>query len=88
MRKPGGLFITSHGDGSVTEVDSFTCGHCNRPVAVPVKQRPEDIGGLCKQCMSMTCPRCTAAGHCTPFEKELERQEARGRALRSYGLGA
>lgn len=88
MRNPGGISIIMDPCMPISETDTFTCFHCNSIVAVQPKQRPEDIGGLCKHCMKMICPRCTAAGHCTPFEKELERQEARGRALRSYGLGA
>ena len=65
--------------------DTMTCNHCNRLIHVKARNRPEDIGGLCKQCMRPICPFCLDLG-CTPFEKKLERWEARGRALRSYGL--
>lgn len=88
MRNPGGLSLIIDPCAPLRETDTFTCAHCNSIVAVQPKQRPEDIGGMCKQCMKLTCPHCTAAGHCTPFEKALERQEARGRALRSYGFDA
>src|SRR5262249_41460565 len=58
----------------VTEFDTFTCGHCNRVIHVPVRQRPEDIGGLCKVCMRLVCPTCV--GHaCDVIERKLERAE-------------
>lgn len=69
----------------VTEMDTFTCGHCCRVIHVKAMQRPEDLGGLCKRCMKLECPECVDKG-CTPFEKKLEMAEARDRALRSYGV--
>lgn len=69
----------------ITEFDTVRCGHCGRIVHVKARQRPEDIGGLCKQCMRFECPSCVDKG-CTPFEKKLEMAEARDRALRSYGV--
>lgn len=83
MRNPHGILITTGPDG-VVETDTFLCGHCGGIVAVKPKQAPEDIGGMCKHCMAMTCRGCTARGSCTPFEKALERAEARDRARRSY----
>jgi hypothetical protein len=83
MRNPHGILITSGPDG-VVEADTFLCNHCNGIVMVKPKQAPEDIGGMCKQCMGMTCPRCTAQGSCTPFEKALQQQEARYHARRSF----
>lgn len=68
------------------EFDTLTCGHCNRMIHVQARRRPEDIGGLCKQCMRPICPKCTDQGSCVPFEKKLEKWEARDRALRSYGF--
>lgn len=68
------------------EIDSFTCFHCGSIRHVRPKQKPEDIGGLCKQCMKLICGRCVDKGNCTPLEKKLEAAEARDRALRSYGM--
>jgi hypothetical protein len=85
MRRPGGIFICSSPDG-MTETDTFTCGHCNSIVAVQPKQRPEDIGGLCKQCMKLICACCVTRGNCDPLEEKLKRAEAREHALRSYGM--
>ena len=70
-----------------TECDTFTCKHCNRVVFVRPRERPEDLGGMCKQCMGLICPHCLSAGNCSPLEKRLAEQEARYHALRSYGIG-
>lgn len=69
-----------------TEFDTMACGHCNRILHVQARQRPEDLGGLCKQCMRPICPTCVDKGNCDPLEKKLERWEERQRTLRSYGL--
>ena len=67
------------------EVDTASCGHCNRVMHIKPFMDPADMGGLCKICMKFTCPKCVDLG-CTPFEKKLELAEKRGRALRSYGF--
>lgn len=98
MRNPGGhgqlicedpkqSFVTdAYGRRIAAEVDSYTCGHCNQVVMVNVGERPEDIGGLCKQCMSLVCPHCVITGRCEPLEERLAKQEQRYHALRSYGV--
>ena len=68
------------------EIDTFTCGHCMAIKHVMPRCDPADLGGLCKQCMSLVCNRCYAKGTCTPWEEEMARSEAKGAALRSYGL--
>ncbi len=70
----------------VKECDTFTCGHCQRIVFVRPKQSASDMGGLCKVCMTLICPRCTGAGFCLPFMKKLEAEEDLDRRLRSYGV--
>lgn len=102
MRRPGGYAVITSPepttvnfdrlrceriDAGTTEVDTFGCGHCGRVVHVKPRQRPEDIGGFCRQCTKAICPGCTASGRCDPLERKLERLEARERVLRSYGLG-
>lgn len=96
MRKPHG-YATVVGDlrnGEPTvvergmrhtemEIDTITCGHCNRIVHIPPKKDAADIGGLCKMCMQMICPTCVDKGVCVPFEKKLEAQEAKQRLLDS-----
>jgi hypothetical protein len=67
------------------EHDSYSCKHCARVVFVRVGERPEDIGGLCKQCFGLVCPECVAQGRCDPLEAKLRRHEQRAEARRSYG---
>lgn len=66
------------------EIDTYTCAHCNRVVHVPVRADPADVGGLCKQCMNLICPRCTAKGVCVPWEKEMLRREAKAQFHRDF----
>lgn len=87
MRNPGGYGVWHDPDADqpIKEVDSYSCGHCQYVVFVGAKKDPAALGGLCKVCMRLVCPRCTAAGECKPFEKMLEEIEARGRARKSLG---
>jgi len=85
VRRPGGYTCVTDPDGGRQECDTFTCAHCNRLTHVEARQKPEDVGGLCKACMGLICRWCV--GHaCVPFLKKLDQMEARDRALRSYGL--
>jgi hypothetical protein len=67
-----------------SKYDTSTCGHCGRVTHIKPGMRPEDCGGLCKICMRLICPQCVGFS-CDVIEKKLERAEARGIALRSYG---
>ena len=67
--------------GEITELPTFTCGHCQNVRRVQPMCDPADLGGLCKICMQVVCEQCVGLG-CDPFEKKLERQEAQGRARR------
>ncbi len=102
MRSPGGYGVLSspvpskvwfdpdrkdveRAPAGVFETDTFSCFHCSRVVRVKPKMDAADIGGLCKLCMKHICKHCVGKS-CVPFEKKLERMEARERALRSYGV--
>ena len=85
MRKPQGYACLIEPGQANREADTFTCAHCQWLTHVRAITRPEDIGGLCKVCMGLICFRCVGKG-CDPFEKKLERMEARHHTLRSYGL--
>lgn len=54
---------------------SFTCQHCNRLTLVAPGADPADIGGLCKVCMGLVCPRCAGIDRCDPVEAKMERAE-------------
>jgi len=73
-----GTFIYQDPD-KTKEVSSFTCQHCNFVVAVPFGADPANIGGLCKRCMGLICPKCVTLGDCDPIEKKIERWEAQQR---------
>lgn len=79
MLKPGGYGVSFGPEGVISEQDTFTCFHCNCVVAVPVKARPEDIGGMCMVCMKLICPRCVGQG-CKPFEEQIAQAERRSGA--------
>ncbi len=85
----GGVVADNPGLGSLGacgEADTFTCGHCQHIVHVPVRADPASMGGLCKTCMRLICPKCVDKRTCTPWEKAFEEMEARQDALRSYDL--
>lgn len=81
MRNPGGAIIID-GQMGRREADTFTCGHCNSIVVVPVQASPTEMGGGCTICESLICPACVSKGTCDPFEEKLARMESR----RSMGL--
>lgn len=83
MFRPGGYAFSFDAGGIRQEADTFTCCHCCRVVIVKPKCSPDDLGGMCRLCMKMTCPTCVGLS-CVPFEKKLEQAEARYRAQRSY----
>jgi hypothetical protein len=68
----------THADGKVTYIPSFTCAHCN--TIVEVKSKDQDMG-FCQMCFYPVCLVCGAKDTCDPFEKKLERIEARARFL-------
>jgi hypothetical protein len=67
------------------EADTFTCGHCQRIVAVkPYGQNLDELGGRCGGCDQLICAACVDTGRCDPFEEKLKRFEAKAEARRSY----
>lgn len=69
-------------DGNV-EVETFTCAHCLRIIEI---EKGADIGKMCGPCHAMICPGCVKRGICDPFEKALERAEARARLHQAAGV--
>lgn len=98
MRKPqgysqvvgGGVGVTADPGlqalGNFGEADTFTCSHCQSIVHVPPRADPSSIGGLCKTCMGLICPRCLGKA-CVPWERamhDLENAIERRRVVDSY----
>ena len=76
MRNPGGYLITTYADGRTTELDSFTCSHCNTVVFVNPRCDPTDLGGRCTCCDKLICKFCVGKS-CVPIEEHLRRVELR-----------
>lgn len=73
-------------DQITRERDTFTCAHCNKIVIVEPKADPASLGGFCRLCMKNVCGPCADQGKCEPFEKKLEKMEARARMFKSIGV--
>lgn len=84
-RREQGVAEWTYAAGRIVARPTLTCAHCNRVTIIEQGAKAEDCGGFCLKCMAPTCTGCTGKG-CTPFERELERMEARGRLLASMGL--
>lgn len=71
-------------DGRQFTHPTFTCAHCQHVHEIMIGA-PMDWG-YCRRCMAPVCPNPACNDHCDPFEKKLERSEARGRLLRDMGI--
>jgi hypothetical protein len=100
VRRPQGYATIVSPDAPMIERDSCQCGHCSGVVLVkpgtgatvyvfPQVNGPdkEEPGAFCRRCMRPVCLTCHAKGRCVPFEKMIDRLEARGRMLRAAGVG-
>lgn len=89
MKKALGTFIITDPAVGTTEIDTFTCCHCQRVVdRVPFKGPTADgIGAWCHLCDAPMCLECVGKG-CLPFEKRLEMEEARDRLRRQVDEGS
>ena len=83
MLRPQGWACATGPDQHV-ERDTITCAHCN---AIQVVEPPPAVpkSGFCRLCMKHICSRCIDKA-CLPFEKRLERIEARDRLRRAAGV--
>lgn len=71
----------------VAKFDTATCYHCGSVFHISARMHPSDIGGVCKQCMQIICPRCLDKP-CVPWEKQMELLEGaieRRRAREGWG---
>ena len=79
-------FVEVSGPNGTEQYETFTCGHCGAIKKVPHRAKPEDLGGICKVCMSMVCGPCVATGKCDTLEAKLKRQEDRARFFKQVGV--
>lgn len=97
MLKALGYGVTKQPGKADVEEDSITCWHCHFIVFVLpgfMPQTLDDAGAArslphCRMCDRDICLRCgdrLDLDGCDPFEKKLERMEARGRLLRAAGV--
>jgi hypothetical protein len=82
-------YLVEQGPGILRETDTSTCGHCQRVMMV----RPSTDGRIivrvlppCPGCGKFICDVCVKQGFCDPWEKQMERMEARDRMLREIGV--
>ena len=82
MRSPHGIAITTDGDtGRQVKRDVVVCCHCQRVSEV-------DVGPMlnfpwCWKCHAPTCQRAACTSTCDPWERQLERAEAKHALLRA-----
>lgn len=86
LRRSGGYGVISEPGKKDVEFDSVTCAHCNRVVLIRAGIDPAQLGGFCRACMRHICGPCADLGRCTPWERQMDKAEARDRLLRSVGL--
>ncbi len=79
-------YCRASGPDGTQEWDAFTCVHCQAIVRIAPRASASASGGWCGRCNQPICGPCAATGQCTPWEKQMERIEARDRFLRSAGL--
>ena len=101
MLRPGGYATIVEPGRPPVEIDSISCGHCQRIILTKARSAStvyliptptpgrylEEPGAFCRVCMKPVCLPCHALGTCTPFERQLEIAERRGRLLR-VAMGA
>jgi hypothetical protein len=83
MLKPGGYATISDPGSGVQEMDTFTCAHCCAVTHVKPFQDPATLGGLCKKCMKLVCPKCSSRS-CDPIERWLDRTENEFRRSQTF----
>jgi hypothetical protein len=81
-----GYYRETGPEGTV-EHETFTCAHCQRLVKCSVPPNPDIDGWNCRQCFARICRYCASKQVCDPFERKLERIEARASLLKAVGIG-
>lgn len=84
-QKPGGVGVY-FGPVAAVEVHTSTCAHCQKITEFPSLRVMHQRVDICRGCMKLVCLNC-AGGVCRPWEREMERQEARRRFFADAGIG-
>lgn len=101
MIRPQGYAVTQQPGKADVEEDTLTCAHCNLIIFLPAGFiLPADLVRKCTSCDRFVCADCggnaivfddqtgrVEQAACDPFEKKLERMEARGRFLKDVQNG-
>ena len=82
MRNPGGYLIIVDPERPTHEQDTFTCCHCNKIVLVKAGQTVTDFA-WCRKEMKPVCEKERCQVRCSPWERQLELSEARGKLHRA-----
>jgi hypothetical protein len=86
VQRKGYLTIQEHDRVRKIEVDTLTCGHCNRIILLHDMAGAliQECAGFCRVCMTTICLDCNGVllvRGCTPFEKRVENSERRQMAI-------
>jgi hypothetical protein len=91
-----GYMSVACADGKVIgEAATVNCAHYGTPGCRTIltlhdvatgRRDATDIGGWCFRCAANVCGPCADQGTCTPFEKRVDRQEARHRMFAAMGI--
>ncbi len=70
---------------AVHEADTATCRHCSHVMVLPPAKDGHIIVRVqpCSICGGFICNECQKKGGCDPWEKWMEREEARARLHRA-----
>jgi hypothetical protein len=78
IRRPHGVLLATHFDGTLEERDILVCCHCQYTWAVmPGSGRRR---GWCIRCDALVCGKQRCMAECAPFERWLEAVERKARA--------
>lgn len=82
-------YAVEMGPGIHREMDLASCGHCQHQMMVPPSKDGRIIvrvAPTCSGCGKFICNECYGKG-CEPWEKQMEKMEARERMLNSILKG-
>lgn len=79
MKRPQGYAVETEIATGLTwsERDTFTCSHCSKIIHVKPMCDPADLGGHCKLCDKLICPKCaylmSLGKPCIPWLEKVQR---------------